>query len=164
VTVRIRPARREDLSSLAALGRALNEHQGEPVEHFDAAAILRDGFGKPPRFELLVAENGGEVLGYALFNEAYSTDYAVSGLYLCDLFVAEAARRRGLGRALVGAVAGEARRRGGAFVWWASKPWNTGAHAFYRSLGAIEEAVIAHAIFGAAFDRIAAPARDGEPR
>ena len=48
MAVRLRPARREDLPSLAALGRALNEHQGEPVEHFDAAAILRDGFGTPP--------------------------------------------------------------------------------------------------------------------
>jgi GNAT superfamily N-acetyltransferase len=156
VTVRIRPARREDVASLAALGRALNEHQGEPLEHFDAAAILRDGFGAPPRFDVLVADDGGALVGYALFNEAYSTDHGVAGIYLCDLFVAGAARRRGVGRALVGAVARESRRRGGSFVWWASKPWNADAHAFYRALGANEEPVVAHALTGDAFERLAA--------
>ena len=51
--------------------------------------------------------------------------------YLQDLFVAEAARARGIGRALIEAVAREARSAGASRVYWLTQEGNTTARALY---------------------------------
>lgn len=160
MTLRIRTATRDDAAAIAALGRELNIHQKDPVEHFDETAVQRDGFGDDPHFEGLIAEQDGDPVGYALFHIAYETGQAARGLYMIDLYVKETAQRQGIGRALVAAVARTAKERGKAFVWWAAKDWNTDAQAFYRSLGAIEEPVVAHALFGDAFETLIAESLD----
>lgn len=54
--------------------------------------------------------------------------------YLQDLFVAEAARGRGLGRALIEAVYGEARAAGASRVYWLTHETNATARALYDTL------------------------------
>jgi GNAT superfamily N-acetyltransferase len=54
--------------------------------------------------------------------------------YLQDLFVAEAARGRGLGRALIEAVYSEARAAGASRVYWLTHETNTTARALYDTL------------------------------
>lgn len=54
------------------------------------------------------------------------------------------------------AVAREAKARGKSFVWWASKPWNSEAQAFYRALGATDEPVLAHVVSDRALEALAA--------
>lgn len=156
MSVTVRPARPADADAVAALARELNTRMGDPVEHFTAERVAADAFGPEPAFELLVAEDGdGALVGYALFVDAYETGWAARGLYVQDLYVSERTRRRGIGRKLVAALAAEARARGKTYLGWVSKAWNTEAQAFYRSLGAIEEPVVAHALTFAAFERLA---------
>ncbi len=155
MTLHIRAATADDAPTIAELGRELNLHQGDPVEHFTPAAVRRDGFGEAPQFNVLVAERDGRILGYALFCDAYESSYAARGLYLCDLYVRPQARRHGIGRALMAAVASAAKARDKSFVWWASKPWNSGAQAFYRALGARDEPVLAHVISDRALESLA---------
>ena len=57
------------------------------------------------------------------------------------------------------AVARRPRHEGRTFLWWCSKEWNREAQEFYADLGAIEETLSAHALFGEAFDRLAASDR-----
>jgi ribosomal protein S18 acetylase RimI-like enzyme len=154
--LRVRRAEPADAPALAALARELNLHQGEPSEHFTRERALAHGFGPQPRFRTHLAELDGEIVGYAIDVPSYSTEYGVSGSYLEDLFVLERHRGRGIGRALLRAVATATTAEDGAFVWWCSKPWNEPAQAFYRRLGAIEERVIAHAIYGDALGRLLA--------
>jgi ribosomal protein S18 acetylase RimI-like enzyme len=161
MTLRIRSAVPDDAPRLAALVRALNTHEREPVEHFDEAVARRDGFGENRRYETLLAELHRKVVGYALFHAAYDTAWAATGVYLIDIFVEPEARRRGIGRRLAAAVAAAAKERGASFLWWCSKPWNDEAHGFYRALGAIEEPVIAHAVVFEKFERLAAEATRG---
>ena len=54
--------------------------------------------------------------------------------YLQDLFVAKDARKRGLGRALIEAVYGEARKAGAARVYWLTHETNATARALYDTL------------------------------
>ncbi|MGA7487772.1 MAG: GNAT family N-acetyltransferase [Xanthobacteraceae bacterium] len=54
--------------------------------------------------------------------------------YLQDLFVAEAARNLGLGRALVNAVEDRARTAGASRVYWLTHESNAGARALYERL------------------------------
>jgi GNAT superfamily N-acetyltransferase len=54
--------------------------------------------------------------------------------YLQDLFVAENARHRGLGRALIAAVEERARRAGASRVYWLTHETNASARALYDKL------------------------------
>ena len=54
--------------------------------------------------------------------------------YLQDLFVAEAARGRGLGRALIEAVYVRAREAGASRVYWLTREENATARALYDKL------------------------------
>jgi GNAT superfamily N-acetyltransferase len=156
----IRPAGPDDAGLVADLIEELNRHQGEPTGRVTADAVRRDGFGARPEFQVLLAEVDGAVAGYALFHPSWSTEVGERGFYLYDLYVREAARGRGVGRALLAAVAARARAEGRTFLWWSSKDWNREAQAFYAGLGAIEETAKAHAIFGEPFERLAASAED----
>ena len=154
--VRVRRAEFGDAEALAALGRALNVQQGDPSTYFTAEAVRRDGFGDTPRFEAWIAELDDRAVGYALVvPAAYETGYAKAGVYVQDVFVEPGARRRGVGRALLAAVAADARRRGLEFVWWASRTGNTESHAFFRTLATVEDPVIAFAAFGDEFANLA---------
>lgn len=155
MTVIVRAARPEDATPLVALVAELARHQGEPTEHFTEQVFLRDGFGAQPEFRVFVAEAEGSLVGYALAKDAYESFYAAKGVYLSDLYVAGSARRRGVERALVAAVAREARGQGRSYLWWVAKPWNTQAAAFYAKIGARREPIIAHALVLDAFDRLA---------
>jgi RimJ/RimL family protein N-acetyltransferase len=75
-------------------------------------------------------------VGFALYFHSYSTFLARRGLYLEDLFVRPAARGRGVGRALLAALAGIAVARACGRVEWSVLDWNEPAIRFYRSLGA----------------------------
>jgi GNAT superfamily N-acetyltransferase len=156
--VTIRPAAPADAAALVRLAEALNRHEGEPTENFTEKVVLRDGFGAGRVFDALLAETADGPVGYAIFVDFYDTAFAEKGLYLADLFVAEAQRGQGIGRALVAAVAAEARRRGTSFVFWTAMERNRRAQAFYRSLGATEEPLVAYALNGAALDRLAGEA------
>jgi GNAT superfamily N-acetyltransferase len=156
----IRLAGPADAELVAGLIEELNAHQREPTGHVTVEAVRRDGFAPRPEFKVLLAELDGVAAGYALFHPSWSTEYGERGLYLYDLFVRASARGHGVGRALMAAVAAIAKAEGRSFLWWCSKPWNREAQAFYAGLGAIEEDIKAHAIFGEPFERLAASAED----
>jgi GNAT superfamily N-acetyltransferase len=161
VTLRIRRAVAADVPVLAQMIEELNADQREPLGHVTTAAVARDGFGERPEFEALLAELDGAPIGYALYHPSWSTEVGEKGFYLYDLYVREAARGHGVGRALLAATAVRAKEDGRTFLWWSSKDWNRKAQDFYRRLGAIEESVKAHALFGEAFDSLAASERPG---
>lgn len=85
---------------------------------------------------LLGARGGEELLGYACLYWHFSSTQAVETVLMNDLFVSEAARGRGVGRALIEASAGAARERGAAQLEWATAPDNHTAQRLYDSTGA----------------------------
>jgi GNAT superfamily N-acetyltransferase len=89
-----------------------------------------------PAAEVLIAELAGEPVGFALFFQSYSTFLAKAGLYLEDLFVRPVARSKGIGGALMSALARIAVQRHYGRFEWSVLDWNTRALDFYASLGA----------------------------
>lgn len=79
---------------------------------------------------------GWVVAGFVLFFPNYSTFLAKPGFYIEDLFVREPYRRRGLGKALLSAVAAQTARLGMGRVEWCVLDWNENAIRFYESMGA----------------------------
>jgi GNAT superfamily N-acetyltransferase len=98
--------------------------------------LRRTLFTDPPAAEVLIARFDGEPVGFALFYHNYSTFLARRGLYLEDLFVNPAARGKGIGRALLSALARIAVDRDCGRLEWAVLDWNELAIGFYRSIGA----------------------------
>ncbi len=98
--------------------------------------IRRHLFGAKPAAEVILAEVGGEPVGFALYFTNFSTFRARPGIYLEDLFVRPEHRGRGIGKALIAAVARVAVARDAGRLEWAVLNWNTPAIDFYRSLGA----------------------------
>jgi GNAT superfamily N-acetyltransferase len=83
---------------------------------------------------VLIAEADGTPVGFALFFPNYSTWEGRPGMYIEDIFVDERARKLGVGRALIAAVANIGKQRGCARVDLAVLNWNP-ARGFYRRLG-----------------------------
>lgn len=94
-------------------------------------------FGPSPAAYALVAEVDGRVVGFALYFLNFSTWEGTHGLYLEDLFVEPEHRGRGLGKALLAALAALARDRGYARVEWWVLDWNQPSIDFYTRLGAV---------------------------
>jgi GNAT superfamily N-acetyltransferase len=135
--VRVRPGGPADAAILATMANDLNEHVGIHSRPFTPERVLADGFGPQAAFRPLVAELEGAVVGYAFFSPGYNTDVAARSVFLHDLFVVPAARGRGIGAALMAAVAAETIRLGGVSLEWGVHTTNEEARAFYQRLGAI---------------------------
>jgi len=135
--VRVRPARPDESAILAEMANDLNDHVGIPGRPFTPERVRADGFGPEAAFTPLVAELDGAVVGYVFFAMGYNTDVAARSMWLHDLFVAAAARGRGVGHALMAGVAAATVRGGGVSLEWAVHPANAGALEFYRRLGAV---------------------------
>ena len=133
----IRPARPADLPLIAALIRELAEYEKLSDEvRFDEAVLGDQLFGPRPYAEVLIGEVDDEAVGFALFFHNFSTFEGRPGIYLEDLFVRPAARGKGLGKALLVALARLALERGCARLEWWVLDWNEPSIGFYKRLGA----------------------------
>jgi GNAT superfamily N-acetyltransferase len=134
----IRPATPADVPVIGRLIRGLAEY-----ERLTHTLTLNDDdlrahlFGPRPWAEVLLAEEDGAVVGFALFFPTYSTFAGRPGLYLEDLFVFPAHRGRGHGKALLTALARLAVERGCGRLEWSVLDWNEPAIKFYRAVGAV---------------------------
>jgi GNAT superfamily N-acetyltransferase len=134
--VRVRPGRPDESAILADMANDLNEHVGIYGRPFTAERVRTDGFGAQAAFTPLVAELDGSVVGYVFFTLGYNTDLAARAMWLHDIFVTPVARGKGVGHALMAAVAAETVRLGGRSLDWSVHTANAGALEFYRRLGA----------------------------
>jgi GNAT superfamily N-acetyltransferase len=156
--VLLRFATPDDAATVHGLIVALARYEREPAAVVNSPEVLRAQLaGARPPFECLLAEHDGAVRGFALFFPTYSTWLGKPGMWLEDLFVLEAYRRRGIGRALLAGVAQLAVARGCERLEWAVLDWNTPARAFYRRLGAeARDDWTMHRLTGFALDALAA--------
>ncbi len=134
----IRPATIEDVAVIGQLIRDLAEYEKLlQTVVLDERRLREDLFGPRPYAEVLLAEEAGEVVGFALFFHNYSTFVGKPGIYLEDLFVKPAYRGKGHGKALLLAVARLAVERRCGRMEWSVLNWNETAIRFYKSLGAM---------------------------
>ncbi len=132
----IRPASLHDVTLLRTFIRELAEFERElDLCVIEEADLARDGFGASPKFRALIAEWDGQPAGYALFFDYYST-WAGPGLYLEDVFVRPQFRGKGIGMALLSAVARIALQNNCCAMRWEVLDWNENAIELYKSLGA----------------------------
>ena len=133
----IRFASRRDIPVILGLIRDLAEYERAPNEVIATEELLRENlFGSHPAAEVLLGEEAGEPVSFALFFHNFSTWLGRRGLYLEDLFVKPEKRGKGYGRALLARLAQLAHERECGRMEWAVLDWNEPAIEFYRKLGA----------------------------
>ena len=137
--ITLRSATRADSEAVIGLIIALADFENLPPP--DAAAqarLIEHGFGKAPKFEVMLAEVEGAPgpVGYALLLQTYSTFLAEPTLYLEDVFVLPEYRKRGIGKALLRHCVQTAYDRGCGRMDWTCLDWNTNAQALYERMGA----------------------------
>ena len=103
----------------------------------DASLLRRNLFGERRYAEVLIGEEDGEPVGFALFFHNFSTFLGKPGIYLEDLFVKPDHRGGGYGKALLQRLAQLAVERDCGRLEWAVLDWNEPAIGFYRKLGAV---------------------------
>ncbi|HEX4276562.1 MAG TPA: GNAT family N-acetyltransferase [Bryobacteraceae bacterium] len=136
--LRIARATEADTPVILEMIRGLAEY--EKLAHVCSATeeqLRQTLFGDHPAAEVLLAREGAEAIGFALFFPNYSTFLAQPGIYLEDLFVKPHARRKGAGLALLRELARLAVERGCGRVEWAVLDWNEPSIGFYMKLGAV---------------------------
>jgi len=130
--VTIRCAKPRDLAELREMIVDLSAHHG------DAAPITneqleRDLFGRTPWITALVAEAGGQLIGYAILVPQYRGAEGARGMELHHLFVRPGHRGTGIGRHLVARAREQAKMAGCDYLTVSAATGNLKAHRFYES-------------------------------
>ena len=136
VGVNIRPALPEDIPVILSLIKELADYEKLLDQVVATEETLYEWLFEKKKAETLIAELDGEPVGHALFFHNFSTFQGRAGIYLEDLYVRPSARKKGIGRSLLAAVARIAKERGCGRFEWICLDWNKTSIDFYLSLGA----------------------------
>lgn len=132
----IRFAEEKDIPVILGFIRELADYEHMLDEVVATEALLREWLFERRTAEVLLAEEEGKNVGFALFFHNFSTFLGRGGIYLEDLFVQPEYRGRGIGKALLNRLACIAVERGCGRLEWSCLDWNRPSIDFYLSMGA----------------------------
>ena len=133
----IRFATAEDVPLILEFIKDLAEYEKMLDEVVATEEGLNESLFDKKQAEVIIGEESGEPVGFALFFHNYSTFLGKANLYLEDLFVKPDYRGKGYGKTLLsflGKIAVD--RDCGRLDWWCLD-WNTTSIDFYKEMGAI---------------------------
>ncbi|MFS0693371.1 N-acetyltransferase family protein [Streptomyces nitrosporeus] len=160
----VRPATAADLPSVAALcaAHAAFERAAPPAAGL-AVRLEHHLFSPSPRAWCLVAEDGGELVGYATYALEFSTWSGAEYIHLDCLFVSAPHRGSGWGGRLFRAVREAAGAAGAPRMEWQTPHWNEDAIRFYDRTGAVSGLKARYTLGPAAPGVPAGPTLPGRP-
>ncbi len=156
-SLEVRAVRESDMRELLALIRAKAEFDGcldsLRAEESSLSVAL---FSAQPKAKALVAVINSAVVGLVTYYDIYSSFIAKPGIWLDDLYVYEAHRGQGVGKALITKLCEIARQGGCGRIDWIVARDNANGRAFYQALGAEVFEQVRHArLDETAIDRLA---------
>lgn len=159
----IRRARPGDEADIVAMIGELAEFEHAAQECTVTEAQLHDAlFADQPTVRGHVVEIDGQVAATALWFLNFSTWDGVAGIYLEDLYVRPAFRRRGLAAALLATLARECVENGYSRLSWAVLNWNVNAIALYDGVGGKPQSEwTTYRVSGPELEALALQAREG---
>jgi ribosomal protein S18 acetylase RimI-like enzyme len=136
VTIQIRKASEADLSIVAGLFDEYRQFYGQVTDYPLAESFLRDRLARQDSVVFLgVDRQTGGGLGFAQLYPSFSSIVAQRIWILNDLFVVRAARRMGVGRALLDAGRNHAIQAGAVQLVLSTAIMNREAQSLYESYG-----------------------------
>ena len=157
MSITIRSAVAGDGTILHGMIRELAVHHGYEA-YFSARPEDYESFLADPQpgNGALIADWDGVPAGCATWQRSYSTFQGRETLYMEDISVLPPFRGRGIGQALLRAVARFAVARRAASVNWLMMGWNSEARRFYEAAGAaVEDGNCFCKLSGDALERLA---------
>jgi GNAT superfamily N-acetyltransferase len=152
--ISVRPFGEKDASALAAMMAEIAESYGAAVP--GGGDIARELVGHARRVDILLAfDGGGALAGFATSAILFPVGGAEAFTYVQQVYVGRAARRLGVARRLMAAVARTALDRGCRRLEWATAADNAAARALYDGLGAAGTEKVQYVLGGDALDRLA---------
>jgi ribosomal protein S18 acetylase RimI-like enzyme len=139
MSISTRRATPDDIDAVALLFDAYRHFYDQPADLPRARAFLLERMQLGQSL-LLVAERGGGVVGFAQLYPMFSSVRTAPIWILNDLYVADSARRCGIGRRLLSAAEVAARAAGAARLMLETSRANAPARALYRDAGWEEDA------------------------
>src|SRR5205807_2110984 len=138
----IRRASGADLRTVAELFDGYRQFYGQPADYPLAEAFLRDRLANNESVVFLAVDpESGAGLGFVQLYPSFSSAAARRVWILNDLFIAPAARRRGIGRALLEAARDHGAQTGARRLVLSTAATNREARALYESYGYKQEDV-----------------------
>lgn len=137
-SIRIHPVEASDIPELLRLLRAKAAFDGAEQSFMATEENLANElFSGSGVASAIVATERQKVVGLATYFQTYSSFLMKPGLWLDDLFVEEACRKRGVGRQLLLWLCREAATSGYARIDWIVAVDNDNGREFYKKMGAI---------------------------
>ncbi len=135
--IEIKPATEADVPLILSLIKDLAVYEKLSHEVVATESILHESlFGEKPYAEVVIGYYDSIPAGYVLFFHNFSTFTGRPGIYIEDIFVKEADRGKGIGKALFLFVAGLAKNRNCKRLEYSVLTWNEPALNFYKQFEA----------------------------
>ncbi|NMM42974.1 GNAT family N-acetyltransferase [Rhodospirillaceae bacterium KN72] len=138
VRVKVVAARQGDMLRVAPLiAEMLTFYgaEGPPIPLPDFAVRLeKDGPAGRREYDCLIADDAqtGTALGFAMYSTVYEAAFPGNGIFLRDIYVTKSARERGVGKALMVALAQVCLREGYRRIDWHADRLDLHARTFYE--------------------------------
>ncbi len=133
----IRQAKEADTELIFSLIRKLAVYEKMEDAVITSAEELREQLFVKENAQVLIAEEAGTAIGFALYFFNFSTFVGRAGLYLEDLYIEPEYRGKGYGKQLFVQLATLAKEKNCGRMEWSVLNWNSPAISFYKSLGAV---------------------------
>ena len=134
--ITIRYAQKSDIPQILFFIKELASYEKMLDDVVATEDLLREWIFEKKKAEVILAEENGEPVGFALFFHNFSTFLGRAGIYLEDLFVRPEYLGKGIGKALLRRLAQITVERGCGRLEWACLDWNKPSIDFYLSLDA----------------------------
>ena len=136
IMVKIREAERKDCPIILQFIKELAEYEKEPDAVEATIEILEESIFEKQQAKVVLLEEDGQSVGFALYFFNFSTWRGKAGLYLEDLFVRPQYRGKGYGKILLSYLANQAVEQGCPRFEWIVLDWNKPSIDFYKAMGA----------------------------
>lgn len=138
--VKVREAKADDYDAWLKLWKGYLDFYGTGLNEAVTLTTWRRVLSPDSALFCRLAETEQGVVGFAICVLHEGTWVTQPLCYLEDLFVDDAARGKGAGRALIEAVINEAREKGWSKVYWVTREGNP-ARALYDKLATMDDYV-----------------------
>lgn len=132
----IRNAEIQDAEIIIGFIKELAEYENLLDQVKATPELIREQIFEQKNAEVLICEDDGKAVGYALYFTNFSTFLGRAGIYIEDLYIQKSCRGKGFGKAMLKKIAEIAREKGCGRIEWSCLDWNKNSIDFYISLGA----------------------------
>lgn len=133
---KISPLKEREVSDYLALLSRFRAEESLPKSLANAQSVKQDVLTTRRRVAIHIARDPGGPIGFVSFQNFFEPSAGVLGFHLCDVYVIEAYRSRGIGKELVMSCRRAALLSSRRFIWWAARKDNLKAIRLSRAVGA----------------------------